>query len=83
MYKGIKSKICINGFSSDLFTCNVGVRQGEGYYIFSLYINDLEDYLLDKNVTRLSTITEGIENELFFIFKNVYPVLRRRYCYFS
>lgn len=85
MYKGIKSKICINGFSSDLFTCNVGVRQGESLspFLFSLYINDLEDYLLDKNITGLSTITEGIEKELFFIFKNVYPVLCRRYCYFS
>ena len=69
MYKGIKSKICINGFSSDLFTCNVGVRQGESLspFLFSLYINDLEDYLLDKNVTGLSTITEGIEKELFYI----------------
>lgn len=71
MYKGIKSKICINGFSSDLFTCNVGVRQGENLspFLFSLYINDLEDYLLDKNVIGLSTISEGIEKELFLYLK--------------
>lgn len=64
MYKGIKSKIFFDDFSSDLFTCNVGVRQGESLslFLFSLYINDLEDY-----VTRLSTITEGIEKELFYI----------------
>lgn len=43
-------------------------------FVFVIYINDLEDYLLNKNVTGLSTITEGFENELFYI-QNVYPLL--------
>lgn len=84
MYKGIKSKICINGFSSDLFTCNVGVRQGESLSpcLFSLYINDLEDYLLDKTQLDCLQLLRELKRN-FFIFKNVYPVLCRRYCYFS
>lgn len=38
-------------------------------FVFVIYINDLEDYLLNKNVTGLSTITEGIEKELIYIQK--------------
>lgn len=79
-------KIYINGFSSDFFfTCNGCVRQGEKLspLLFSLYNNDLEDYLLYKNVAALFTITERIKKEHFFIFKNVYLVLCRRHCYFS
>ena len=52
MYKGIKSMVKINGMSSEFFNCNIGVRQGENLspFLFSLYINDLEDFLLNKNV---------------------------------
>lgn len=48
MYKGIKSRM--NGTVSDFFSCNVGVRQGENLspFLFSLYINDLENYLVEK-----------------------------------
>lgn len=28
-------------------------------FVFVIYINDLEDYLLDRDLTGLSTITEG------------------------
>ena len=50
MYKDIKSKICANGMMSKFFDCNVGVRQGENLspFLFSLYIKDLEDYLIEK-----------------------------------
>lgn len=60
-------KIYINGFSSDFFfTCNGCVRQGEKLspLLFSLYNNDLEDYLLYKNVAALFTITKRIKKEL-------------------
>lgn len=50
------------------FNCNVCVGQGENSssFLFSLYIKDLKDYLLDENAAGLSTITEKIEKELFF-----------------
>lgn len=59
MYKGIKLKICINGFLFDFFIL----------FLFFLYINDLEDYLLDKNIIGLFIIIEGIEKEFFLYLK--------------
>lgn len=51
IYKDIKSKIhvCANGISSEYFNCSAGVRQGEhvSSFLFSLYINDVEDYYKD------------------------------------
>lgn len=66
MYKGIKSLIKMNGTVSDFCCCNVGVRQGENLspFLFSLYINDLENYLVEKNIAGLQSFTTSIENEL-------------------
>ena len=52
MYKGIKSKVQIGHDVSDYFMCKVGVRQGENLspFLFSIYINDLEEYLLRNGV---------------------------------
>lgn len=52
MYKGIKSKVKIGQHLSDFFMCNIGVRQGENLspFLFSLFINDLEDYLLRNQI---------------------------------
>ena len=71
MYKGIKSMVKINGMSSEFFNCNIGVRQGENLspFLFSLYINDLEDFLLNKNVVGIHSISNAIENELLVYFK--------------
>lgn len=38
-------------------------------FLFSLYSNDLEGYLLDNNLTGLSIITEEIEKKLFMVLK--------------
>lgn len=32
-------------------------------FVFVIYINDLEDYLLDRNLTGPSSITEGIKTK--------------------
>ena len=50
MYKNIKPKITTNEGSSQFFNCNVGVRQGENLspFLFSIFLNDLEDYLVSK-----------------------------------
>ena len=53
MYNGIKSCISINGQDSPFFTCDCGVRQGENLspVLFAIYLNDLETYLLHKNLS--------------------------------
>lgn len=42
----------MNGLSSEFFSCNVGVRQGENLspFLFSLYIYDLEKFFIDENI---------------------------------
>ena len=62
MYSGIKSSISVNGENSPFFACDCGVRQGENLspVMFSLYLNDLESFLMHKG---LSGITVGVNNE--------------------
>ena len=50
MYKNIKSCVYVNGAKSEFFASLTGVRQGENLspLLFALFINDLEDYLLQK-----------------------------------
>ena len=47
MYNDIKSCVSYNGKCSDMFSCQVGLREGEilSPIMFSLYVNDLYDYL--------------------------------------
>jgi hypothetical protein len=55
MLKGIESLMKINGTISDFISCNVGVHQGVHLspFLFSLNINDLENYLVEKNIAGL------------------------------
>jgi len=48
MYNDIKSCIAVNGEFSDFFQSCRGVRQGENLspILFSIFLNDLEHYLL-------------------------------------
>ena len=50
MYQGLKSLILVNNKQSALLPCNIGIRQGENLspVLFSLYLNDLEDYLINQ-----------------------------------
>ena len=66
MYQNIKSRIVYNNTVSDFFDCNNGVRQGENLspFLFSMYLNDLEQFLNDRNVNGLTSITEDFEIEL-------------------
>ena len=50
MYENVKSCIAHKSKKSDFFDCQIGLRQGENLspLLFSLYVNDLENYLLSN-----------------------------------
>ena len=52
MYAEIKSCILLNGDKSEYLNCEKGVRPGENLspLLFSLYLNNLETFLLSKKV---------------------------------
>ena len=66
MYSNIKSRIFNDSEYSEYFACEVGVRQGENLspLLFSLYLNDLEMFMQNKNVNGLKILSEEIESEL-------------------
>ena len=71
MYDGIKSCVSLNGESSDFFACNCEVRQVENVsrVIFSLYLNDLETFLIHKG---LSGVTLDITDDEVMIYINFF-----------
>ena len=60
MYQNIKTCIKKEDEVSGFFNCEMGVKQGENLspLLFSIYLNDLEDYLRDNNIDSL----EKVEN---------------------
>ena len=66
MYSGIKSRVVYNCDKTEYFACNVGVSQGENIFpfLFSFYLNDLEQFLHDRNSKGLDSIAKDIEDEL-------------------
>lgn len=71
MYKCIKSCIKCNDDQSDFFSCLTGVRQGENLspFLFSVFLNDLEEYFCNLNGTHMEIIKEKLENELHIVYK--------------
>jgi hypothetical protein len=59
-----------------LFPCLTGVRQGEKifYFLFSIFLNDLEDFFRQLDGEPLKIIQEKFENELH-IFYNFFVIL--------
>jgi hypothetical protein len=66
MYSRIKSRVVYNCNKTEYFACNVGVSQDEHLFpfLFSLYLNDLELLLHDRNSKGLDSIAKDIEDEL-------------------
>jgi hypothetical protein len=52
MYQTVKSKVKVMNELSESFICDLGVRQGEclSPFLFSMFLNDLEETLLIKGV---------------------------------
>ena len=76
MYHGIKYCVQYNGDRSEFFPCLTGVRQGENLspFLFSIFLNDLENYFCQLDGVRLEIIKEKLENELR-IFYTIFVIL--------
>ena len=55
MYNNIKSCVVVNQELSEFFLSHKGVKHGENLspLLFALYVNDLEEHLLNENCTHL------------------------------
>lgn len=69
MYENIKSKVMLNNESSAYFPCLTGVRQGENLspFLFSIYLNDLNHYLMSNNVNGITC--EVNSNDIYMYLK--------------
>ena len=59
MYNSIKSCVKNGNDISGFFSCELGVRQGENLspFLFSIFLSDLEEFLLHNNVNGLEKIS--------------------------
>lgn len=80
MYSKAKSCVAVNGHYSDMFPCNIGVRQGENLspLLFDIYLSDLESFLANKYnglgyVNRLTL--EHLETEDIVVYLKLYVLL--------
>ena len=66
MYQGLKSIILVNNKQSALFPCNIGIRQGENLspILFSLYLNDIEDYLTNHGCQGVAPMSDNQNSPL-------------------
>jgi hypothetical protein len=71
MYSDAKSCIVHNNKKSNILACEIGVRQSESenLLLFSIYLNDLQDFLEGLNIKGIDSISRDIENELMVYFK--------------
>ena len=71
MYISIKSCIVYNDNKSDLFSSKVGVRQSEKLvtFLFAVFLNDLEQFMEEKNIRGLKSISSELEAQLEIYLK--------------
>ncbi len=56
---------------NSFFSCNIGVRQGENLspLLFSLYLNDLENFLRLKDINGIDCRSHELDNEIGLFLK--------------
>ena len=66
MYLVAKSLVFANDTKSEYCMCNIGVGQGGSTspLLFAIFLNELEQYFIDKNVSGLEECTESILHSL-------------------
>ena len=71
MHNSIKSCIGYNDNKSDFFSSEVDVRQGENLqaFLFAVFLNDIEQFMEDKNMTGLESMSSELEAQLEIYFK--------------
>ena len=76
MYDNIKSCIQYNNKQSDFFPCLTGVRQGENLspFLFSIFLNDLEIFFTESNLSPLELVSEKSQ-EALDIFIKLFAIL--------
>ena len=76
MYSGIKYRVLYNGEMSEYFPCNIEIRQGVylSLFLFSIYLNDLQQFLEERNVCGFNCISDEIEGE-FDIYLKLFVLL--------
>ena len=69
MYENIKSKISTSEGNSVFFPCQTGVRQGENLspIMFSIYLNDLEQYLNSHMAPGITCETRNDANYVVYL----------------
>lgn len=71
MYDNIKSCVQYNSEQSEFFPCLTGDRQGENLspFLFSIFLNDLEKFVLELDGSPLELVKEKCLSELNIIIK--------------
>ena len=72
LYLNRKSCVTVNGERFMLFPCNIGVRQGENLspLLFSIYLNDLEQFLCQSGyVNGVTCSSSNIEESAHILLK--------------
>ena len=66
LYKNIKSCVFLNDEKSDYFSSYKGVRQGENLspVLFSLYLNDIEQFFVSNNCSPLNIELASLDSNL-------------------
>ena len=79
MYKGAKSCVKQQTLMSGLFSCNIGVRQGENLspFLFAIFLNDFELFLSQKykGLREINTLSQILGDDDIEFFINIYILL--------